>query len=71
MSETAREEQLARSWAGAAVPARHIDTELAEMCQHKSDLWINPDGWSREEIEKYGISIETVKERYLALLQSD
>lgn len=66
-----REEQLARSWAAAAVPARHIDVELAEMCQYKSEIWINPDAWGRDKIQKYGVDIDTVKHRYMELLNAN
>ncbi len=69
-SDRTREEQLARYWAAAAVPARHLDLELADMCLYKSDSWTNPDRWNRERIVQYGIDIESVRERYAELLHA-
>jgi len=39
------EAQLSRYWAAAAIPIRHFDANLAEICVHKSDYWVNPESW--------------------------
>lgn len=69
-SDRTREEQLSRYWAAAAVPARHLDDKLADMCLYKSDSWTNPDQWDRDRIVQYGIDIESVKEKYTELLHT-
>ena len=68
--DRSREETLARFWAAAAVPARHIDVDLADMCNYKSDSWIDPSTWDREKVEQYGIDIESVKHKYAVLLRA-
>ncbi|MHC4241208.1 MAG: hypothetical protein ACYSU4_02320 [Planctomycetota bacterium] len=68
--DRSREEKLALLWAAAAVPARHIDGGLADMCQHKSESWINPNKWNRDKIDEYGIGIDTVKKRFAELLRA-
>ena len=65
-----REEQLARLWAAAAVPARHPDIELADMCLYKSDNRTNSDRWDNRKIIQYGIGIESVKKKYTELLHT-
>ncbi|MCD6197703.1 MAG: hypothetical protein J7K15_03895 [Deltaproteobacteria bacterium] len=69
-SDRSREEQLARYWAAAAVPVRHLDRELAEMCQYKSEIWTNPDNWNLEKIAQYGIDINSVRDKYAELLRA-
>lgn len=59
-----KEAQLARYWSAAAIPLRHIDEELAGICENKAEYWLNPEGWSNEEILQYGIKLEDVKQAY-------
>ncbi len=66
--DRSQEEQLARNWAAAAVPIRHLDRGLAEKCQHKCELWTNPDNWNLAKMTQYGHDIESIKERYAELL---
>ena len=47
--DTEVEDQLSRYWAAAAIPIRHLDPELAQICQYKSDYWLNPDEWTPEQ----------------------
>lgn len=63
------EAQLSRYWAAAAIPLRHIDNELAEVCEYKSDYWINPETWDQSKIMEFGIALEDVRERYRTLLR--
>ncbi|HEX6038659.1 MAG TPA: hypothetical protein VFZ20_11490 [Longimicrobium sp.] len=62
------EAQLSRYWSAAAIPIRHIDPELAGICEHKSEYWINPDQWTSEEVRQRGIELGEVRDRYRALL---
>ena len=65
-----REEQLARYWSAAAVPVRHLDSELADLCLYKSDSWTNPDRWDSSRVAQYGIDIESVRKKYTELLHT-
>lgn len=69
-AERAREEQLARYWAAAAVPVRHLDEEFADICQYKSDVWVSPDSWDPEKIGQYRIDLDSVRKRYTELLHT-
>jgi hypothetical protein len=60
------EAQLVKYWGAAAIPLRHIDEELAMVCEQKSEFWIRPDNWSNEEIAEFGIKLQDV---YLAYRQ--
>jgi len=58
------EAQLAKYWAAAAIPLRHIDEELAMTCEYKADFWTGPDNWTTEEVERMGIKLEDVSKAY-------
>ena len=62
------EAQLSRYWAAAAIPIRHINAELAEICEYKSEYWLNPESWDEIKIKQVGISLKDVRERYRNLL---
>ena len=64
------EEQLSRYWAAAAVPVRHLDKELAEICEHKSNYWVNPETWGPRKIKLIGMRLDEVRQRYMDLLTS-
>lgn len=59
--------QLAKYWAAAAIPIRHIDEELAMTCEYKADFWIGPDNWTGEEVDRLGINLEDVTDAYRKL----
>ncbi|ABF10222.1 hypothetical protein [Cupriavidus metallidurans] len=59
-----REAQLAKIWAEAAIPLRHIDAELAMICERKSDFWTGPDNWSSVRVKQLGIQLEDVTRAY-------
>lgn len=59
-----KEAQLARYWSAAAIPLRHIDQELAGICENKAEYWINPEQWSNDQIKQYGIRLQDVKRAY-------
>ena len=67
----AREAQLVRLWSAAAIPVRHIDPQLASKCQDKAEYWLDPEGWDRSKVTKVGIDLESLKERYDAMLHPD
>lgn len=64
-----RERQLVLLWSAAAIPVRHIDPELASICQDKSDYWLNPENWDDQRIIETGISLENVNNRFKKLLK--
>lgn len=61
------EAQLVRYWRAAAIPLRHIDEELAMICEHKAEFWISPETWSNEEIKSFGIKLQDVTQAYRQL----
>lgn len=62
------EAQLSKYWSAAAIPIRHIDPQLAQLCEQKSDYWVNPDRWDQKKVRKIGIGLEQVRKRYRTLL---
>ncbi len=63
-----REAELVRLWSAAAIPLRHIDSELASICEHKAAYWLKPDSWNNEQVVLLGIGLESVRDRYRAML---
>ena len=68
--ERKKEEELMKAWANAAIPMRHIDREFSEICEHKSQFWLNPAEWPQGSVAEMGIDLESVRERYQTLLKS-
>jgi hypothetical protein len=62
------EAQLSRYWSAAAIPIRHIDEELAFICDQKSECWLNPETWDHERVKEVGIALDDVRKRYRGLL---
>jgi len=62
-----READLVRLWSNAAIPLNEIEPELALACEQKSEFWVNPDNWSSEEIQRFGIKLEDVSAAYRQL----
>src|SRR5689334_1584671 len=46
------EAQLSQYWAAAAIPLRHLDQELAAVCEYKGEYWLNPEDWSPERVRE-------------------
>lgn len=63
-----REEMLAKYWSASAISMRHFDDNLAAICSHKSEYWINPDNYAEEEIRRLGIALDDVRAAYRMLL---
>ncbi len=62
------EAQLSRYWSAAAIPIRHLDRELSEICEYKSEYWLNPMDWDEKKTNGLAIDLESVRERYRAKL---
>lgn len=62
------EAQISRYWSAAAIPIRHLDRELSEICEYKSQFWLSPDHWQRRDINAVNIGLESVRMRYRKLL---
>jgi len=58
------ESQLVRYWSAAAIPLRHIDQELAGICENKAEYWLSPEEWSNDQIAEFGIKLGDVKRAY-------
>jgi len=65
-----REELLVKYWSAAAIPMRHFDANLSQLCDIKSEFWINPDRYSGNEIKELGIGLNDVRVAYRKLLGS-
>lgn len=63
-----REAQLTKYWSAAAIPLRHFDDELANICDYKSEYWVNPENYSDEEVSKLGIELGEVRQAYRKML---
>lgn len=59
-----REAQLVKYWSAAAIPLRHFDENLSNICDYKSEYWINPDGYNDDEIVNMGIELNDVRQAY-------
>lgn len=62
------EAQLVRYWRDAAIPLRHIDKELSEICEYKSEYWLDPANWEPGKANGISIDLDTVRDKYRAQL---
>ncbi|MFK3797092.1 hypothetical protein [Pseudomonas sp. NPDC088444] len=62
------QKQLSIYWSAAAIPLRHINEELALICEFKSEYWVNPENWSDEQIHEHGIALNDLRMKYRALV---
>jgi hypothetical protein len=62
------EKQLVRYWSAAAIPLRHIDRELSEICEYKSQYWLNPEEWNQSKANGIAIDLDTVRQKYRSML---
>jgi len=63
-----REALLSKYWSAAAIPLRHFDENLAISCDEKSVYWINPDGYSEQNIQQLGIKLVDIRTAYRKML---
>jgi hypothetical protein len=62
------EAQLARYWSAAAIPLRHIDPELSDICEYKSEYWLDPSSWDSSKSNGIAIDLDAVRAKYRAKL---
>ena len=65
------EAKLARLWAAAVIPLRHIDANLAMDCEMKSQYWVNPDNWSGSAADELRIGLRRLSGEYRSLIKPD
>ena len=53
----------------AAIPLRHFDLDLANICDRKSEYWIVPESYSDEDVSKLGIRLGDVRGAYRKLMK--
>jgi hypothetical protein len=63
-----REALLSKYWSAAAIPMRHFDEQLSNICEHKSEYWVNPDNYDDNDIEQLGIRLDDVRQAYRKML---
>jgi hypothetical protein len=64
-----REALIAKCWSAAAIPMRHFDENLSNICDHKSEYWINPNNYKDSDIKELGIGLDTVRKAYRNMLR--
>jgi hypothetical protein len=63
-----REALLAKYWSAAAIPMRHFDQRLSNICDHKSEYWINPNNYNSDDIKELEIGLDSVRQAYRKML---
>lgn len=63
------EKQLSRYWSAAAIPLRHIDRDLAMLCEEKSNYWICPEEWRGDNVTKISIQLDNLADAYRRLIK--
>lgn len=48
---------------------RHFDEHLSNVCDHKSEYWVNPDNYQQEDIKELGIELNDVRQAYRKMLR--
>ena len=64
---TDTEAQLAKYWAAAAIPLRHIDQDLSTTCEYKAEFWVDPEMWVGANADDFSIKLEDVTKAYRKL----
>jgi hypothetical protein len=59
---------LSKYWSAAAIPLRHFDDNLSQICEHKSEYWVNPEHYNDEDIQELGIGLNDVRQAYRRML---
>lgn len=63
-----REAQLSKYWSAAAIPMRHFDERLSNLCDHKSEYWVNMENFNQNNINDLGIGLNDVRQAYRKML---
>ncbi len=66
--DTDIEYRLSKLWYQASVPLRHVDRELANICNLKGGYWSSPDAWDDLSTGEYDIAITNVETKIRELL---
>lgn len=61
--------RLSNLWKDAAIKARHVSEEMAMRLNDKSLYWADSLEWSREEVVRRRIDIQSVQSGFSALLR--
>lgn len=48
---------------------RHLDNNLANICDLKAEYWVNPDNYNSEAISELGIGLDNVRLAYRKMLK--
>ena len=68
--DTDKEFKLSELWYQASIPLRHVDKELANICNLKGGYWSNRDAWDDLKTGEYDIAISNVEEKIRDLLNN-
>lgn len=63
-----REALLSKYWSAAAIPMRHFDEQLSNICEHKSKYWVNPTNYNDNDIRELNIGLNDVRQAYRKML---
>lgn len=63
--------ELSNIWIEAASKVRELDSELYTRLLAKSEYWANPEEWTKDKIEEYNISLESIKNDCKAIIDSE
>jgi hypothetical protein len=63
-----REALYVKYRSAAAIPLRHFDEQLSNICDHKSEYWVNPDNYQAKDIRQLGIELNDVRQAYRKML---
>lgn len=64
-----REALLTKYWSAAAIPMRHFDEYLSNICDQKSEYWTNPSNYDGNDIKELGIGLDNVRQAYRQMLR--
>ena len=56
-----QETELAKEWKRVGTLFQNIYPQLTELCEYKSDYWVNPDIYSERKVEELGITIRNIE----------
>ena len=62
------EHKISELWYQASIPLRHIDNELANICNLKGGYWSNPKAWDELDTGEYDIALSNVEKKLRDLL---
>ena len=66
-----KESELANLWYQASIPLRHVDQELANICNLKGGYWSHSEAWKNLESDEYDIALSNVEKKVRAILNGN